>query len=111
MKFFTYHQNNSGGSYESPARFVIIEARNAHLANAIAEDNGLYFDGCRSGKDCSCCGDRWYRCDDLDGTDAPEIYGETNMNTVVSDPFYNTGDILTILVIRWNGDTEQYPAL
>jgi hypothetical protein len=65
-KFYEYDQNNSGGSFhnsekEGIAEYVIIEALNAAHANARAEEIGLYFNGCDAGKDCSCCGDRWYR--------------------------------------------------
>lgn len=77
MKFYTFAQNNSGGHYNGPAQYVIIEARDAAMANQLAEDAGLYFDGARSdaGPDCPCCGDRWYRMyDDDAGTDTPMIY-------------------------------------
>lgn len=72
--FFTFHQNNSGGRWLGPAKFVIIEAENAKTANALAEVKGLYFDGCETGEDCPCCGDRWYRVDGCDGTEVPMIY-------------------------------------
>ena len=42
MSFYTYNQNNSGGSFTGPAKNVIIEASSADVANAIAEDRGLY---------------------------------------------------------------------
>jgi len=81
-KFYTYNQNNSGGSYsnfekEGIAEYVIIEAFDDIHANARAEDIGIYFDGCYNGQDCSCCGDRWVRTEDEDGTDVPSIFGET----------------------------------
>ena len=28
-----------------------------------------------NGNDCPCCGDRWYRVDESDGSDVPSIYG------------------------------------
>lgn len=66
MPFYEYDQNNSGGSfvYDDVAgisEYVIVEARSAHVANAIAEEIGLYFDG---DGDCQCCGDRWYSAGD-----------------------------------------------
>jgi hypothetical protein len=78
-KFFLFMQNNSGGSFdvnETVAHNVIIEAYSANDANARAEDIGIYFNGCDTGADCSCCGDRWYEAEDHDGTDTPLIYDE-----------------------------------
>lgn len=90
-KFFTYNQNNSGGQFlisesEGIAEYVIIEATDADHANARAESIGIYFDGCETGSDCPCCGDRWYPVDDSDGTDVPTIYGEP-VETVTKDWF------------------------
>ena len=73
--FYTYDQTNSGGTYTGPAACVIVEADSAWQANAIARKHGVYFDGCQSGKDCSCCGDRWYRQGGL-GTEEPKIDGK-----------------------------------
>lgn len=75
MAFFTFHQNNSGGSFFGP-EYVIIEADSADEANEIAMDHDVYFDGVHHGNDCPCCGDRWYPVDDDDATDKPEIYGK-----------------------------------
>lgn len=78
--FFTYAQNNSGGSFDYDvdagiAQYVIIEADNVSDANAKALNIGLYFEGCDSGIDCSCCGDRWYEPWGEDsGTQYPSIY-------------------------------------
>ena len=77
-KFFEFHQNNSGGSFDSDknvAEVVIIEADNSDEANMIAERIGIYFDGCDDGRDCSCCGDRWYATSDK-GTNKPQVYGK-----------------------------------
>ena len=63
IRFYHYHQNNSGGKTYGPSN-VIIEAPNYVVANEIAEKNGLYWNGVRDGKDCQCCGDRWYPHDD-----------------------------------------------
>lgn len=78
--FFTYRQNNSGGSFDFDPSLgisvtVIIEARNARIADVLAEDTGIYFDG---EGDCSCCGDRWYRAAsgyNEQGDTEPRIYG------------------------------------
>lgn len=78
--FFTFGQNNSGGTFDidhNVAHFVIIEADNADEANSIAESKGIYFDGCDLGQDCDCCGDRWYRqWKDDNGSVEPGIYGQ-----------------------------------
>ncbi len=79
-KFYVFHQNNSGGSYEindNVSCEVIIEATSGDDANRRAENIGIYFDGCNDGIDCECCGDRWYETDDDEGTDTPRIYGES----------------------------------
>lgn len=77
MPFFTYNQNNSGGSFDYSddgiSHYVIIEADTAAEANARAERIGLYFDG---EGDCSCCGDRWSEAWEDDGDDVPSVYGE-----------------------------------
>jgi hypothetical protein len=75
MAFFTFYQNNSGGVLIGPAKFVIVAADNADQANDTAQDHGIYFDGCSSGIDCDCCGDRWHRASDYNATDTPMIYG------------------------------------
>ena len=75
MPYFTYRQNNSGGVFCGPAINVIIKAKNAKKANKKAEEAGLYFDGCRQGIDCYCCGDRWYeKWENEEGNEVPSIY-------------------------------------
>lgn len=79
MPFFEYHQNNSGGGFDIDADkgigpVVIIEADSAHAADSRAIDLGIYFDGCESGLDCSCCGDRWSAAWG-DGDPIPSQYG------------------------------------
>jgi hypothetical protein len=48
--YFAFNQNNSGGSFiiddeKGLGPSVWIEAESALIANAIAEDKGIYFDG------------------------------------------------------------------
>jgi len=81
-KFFAFRQNNSGGSFrhepsEGIGLTVWVEAVDAAHANARAEIIGLYFDGCRSGIDCSCCGDRWNKVYSNDSGESPALYGES----------------------------------
>jgi hypothetical protein len=78
--FFTYKQNNSGGSFvknNNVDEVVSIEANSPHEADAIAESIGIYFGGVSMGVDCECCGDRWTSIYWQDkGTEEPLIYGK-----------------------------------
>ncbi|WP_425203735.1 DUF7296 family protein [Priestia megaterium] len=76
-KFYNFSQCNSGGYFdddENVCEEVIIEANNHQHANEIAQKIGIYFNGCSTGKDCSCCGDRWDEVDEDDGKNEPMIY-------------------------------------
>ncbi|ALS22116.1 DUF7296 family protein [Paenibacillus naphthalenovorans] len=80
-KFYTYIQNNSGGSFivnDDVCEYVIIEADNYEHANWLAEKKyGIYFDECNQGLDCSYCGDRWNKqWNNNYATDVPMIYGK-----------------------------------
>lgn len=77
-KVYHFHQNNSGGWFVTiPERGigenVFIEAPRAAIANARAEEIGLYFNGCHSGEDCSCCGDRWCSVSEHDASDVEDL--------------------------------------
>lgn len=77
LLWWTYNQNNSGGSFYGP-QYVFVQARNAAEADFLAEQSNLvYFD---SSGDCDCCGARWYSAVDYgyseDGTIEPTLYGE-----------------------------------
>lgn len=76
--FYTYNQNNSGGSFHHDDKitlYVIVEADSPDESDTIAEDIGIYFNGCDEDIDCPCCGDRW--CPAYDGKDEPLVYGES----------------------------------
>lgn len=107
-KFYTYRQNNSGGRFIGPALYVIVEANSSNVAMAIAEDHGVYFDGCQTGQDCSCCGDRWSSW--ADEHDRPEIYGKGVEEALQSDPFirFELEDKPTAIVVYLNGDIKKY---
>jgi hypothetical protein len=63
-QFYEISQNNSGGSFVTDDKLchrLFIEAESSDEAASIAEDLGCYWDGCETGYDCNCCGDRWYR--------------------------------------------------
>jgi hypothetical protein len=60
MKLYEYSQNNTFGRFEGSTR-VYVEAESISAANAIATNKfGVYFNGVAEGRDCDCCGDRWY---------------------------------------------------
>lgn len=86
--FYTYSQNNSGGSFDG-VQYVVIEADSTSQADTIAEDRAdVYFNGCDYGRDCSCCGDRWYPASSYDASDKPEVYGQDL--TLPRDEFLET---------------------
>lgn len=118
-KFFTFNQNNSGGSFTGPACYVIIEARDPDDANRLAERAGLYFNGCDAGIDCSCCGDRWWPIYHTDkGDDKPSIYGDPVAKSIDSYGLRSSTngiicgepDIPYARVFYANGKTEDYRA-
>lgn len=78
MPFFHFSQNNSGGSFhrtELLTTDVIVEANTPEEANDRAQQLGIYFNGCHLGRDCSCCGDRWYEQYSYEeGSPYPAIY-------------------------------------
>lgn len=61
LNYYMFDQNNSGGSFGGPAEYVYVEAETAEEADAAGQLLGLYFDGVTEGRDCGCCGNRWYR--------------------------------------------------
>ena len=99
--FFTYYQNNPGGSFIGP-RFVIVEADSASEANDIAENHPhspIYFNGCNAGIDDDDCGDRWYRIYG-NGTKNPEIYGNTDLESETRNQVLCSEEKPEFLVIR-----------
>ena len=78
MLFYEFDQNNTGGTWvadEDLGYKVFIEAEESSGAIDKALDIGIYFDGCRVGNDCPCCGDRWHEPYGA-GEEAPTYYGE-----------------------------------
>lgn len=107
LRWFTYQQNNSGGSFdidEQVAQTVIIQAGSPEEADRLAENIGIYFHGCQTGMDCSCCGDRWSEAYD-DGDDVPSLYGEpiTEGDSVRIYPYGATTPVIDIDVVREMG--------
>lgn len=68
MKWFLFDQNNSGGGFDVGEKLchrLFIQAETYEQAEEKALDLGVYFNGCDDDRDCPCCGDRWYRGDEL----------------------------------------------
>lgn len=94
MAYWTFDQNNSGGSFDFDkergiTHHVIVEAPTRRVAIARAEDIGIYFNGCERGVDCSCCGDRWSKPWGEHGKDVPEVYGR-NVRDPEDKPEWST---------------------
>ena len=53
MSYFKFRQNNSFGHFAGTP-LVFVQADNAADANAIAQQNGVYFNGVVDGVDCDC---------------------------------------------------------
>lgn len=95
--FYAFIQNNSGGRFhrehaDGISHYVVVEGQDYEEIIRRAETIGLYFDGCESGRDCSCCGDRWYRpWGDSELTETPTIYGvEVSSGDYVDQSGYGT---------------------
>jgi hypothetical protein len=91
-KFWEFRQNNSGGSFDFDksagiTHFVFIEAPSMDEAIIRAEAIGLYWDGCDTGRDCPCCGDRWSTPWSDDADDEPKHYGTPIADYVKSKYF------------------------
>jgi len=117
MAWFTFSQNNSGGSFvydekRGLTHFVVIEAATAAEANARAEAIGLYWDGCDSGRDCECCGDRWYPADG-EGDAEPLVYGEPADAVDLWSVWMKPGREIAVhpksTPIRWYGSAAERP--
>lgn len=79
LKLYRFRQNNSGGVFHFTDDLdvvVYVQASNEREANSRAEDLGIYFDGCRNGQDCDCCGDRWWPVDESDASSTKEEFIE-----------------------------------
>lgn len=104
MPFFEYYQNNSGGRFmvtENLTRRVIVEAHDAPHADLRLTQLGGYFDGCATGSDCDCCGDRWYRAYD-DGDPEPPVL------EVTTSSYFELPAGKQIVIHYLNGETQWF---
>lgn len=115
-KFYTYHQNNSGGEdviqdgQRPIARIMVIEAVNEEDANRRAEMAGLYFDGVSGGGDCACCGDRWSRQWDEDGHPEPTLDGQPLIQALEGYDCHHKAGELGAVVVHMNGQLDLWRA-
>jgi hypothetical protein len=108
--FYLYRQNNSGGYFEDPAKYVLIEADDGDHADFIAERYvGLYFNG---QGDCRCCGNRWRNFSDGfdDATETPMIYDESIEDFCKNKKWYSsTTDIkVPYILVRYKNSQRIY---
>lgn len=100
MKWYCYDQNNSGGSFRKPAVHMFVEAESWVEADERAVTVGVYFDGCSDGRDCSCCGDRWYSSEYQKASDAPTVYGAPAVSFVSG---WESPDVPSVLLYANDG--------
>jgi len=103
LKYWHFDQNNSGGKFVVDEKSgigheVFIEATSIDDACLRAEGIGIYFNGCSERRDCSCCGDRWYR-PWQEGKEKPLHYDKP-LNKLKADSFFHSD----IFIHRFNGD-------
>lgn len=122
MTFYQYRQNNSGGAFDFDkqrgiSQHVIVEADTAADADDRAQKIGVYFDGCESGQDCSCCGDRWYEASSYNASEVPAIRGTpleeatATMNWMEAEPsafvHYADGRVVGWRLVE-TSETDKY---
>lgn len=108
MRWWHYSQNNSGGYFSGPAHHIVVEANAPAEADKRAEEAGAYFDGCDTGNDCWCCGDRWRRTYDDSGDPEPMIYGEPAMEH--RDYWVDSIGCPSVLIVHADGTRETHTA-
>lgn len=105
-RYFAFSQNNSGGGFhrdENYGEYVVIAAKDADHANDRVQEIGVYFNGCDSERDCSCCGDRWYAVYG-EGDLTPQVYGKRPEAIVADDTFFR----MSVVVHHADGTRETY---
>lgn len=110
MAWFHYSQNNSGGSFDfnetaGITHHVVIEADSPAEADERLEGIGGYFNGCNSGRDCSCCGDRWCSAY-TEGDETPKVYDDPVAKATAWSAWMEDGK--EIAVHHKSGDIEWF---
>lgn len=100
LLWFTFNQNNSGGYFienDEVDHYVMIQAPSAKDAMQKADD---IFSG--NSDFCECCGERWHvSISDNDGSELPEVYGESITN--IDSSSYRERAICHL----WNGSVAR----
>lgn len=97
LKFYRFHQNNSGG-FHIGHHLIFVQAKTAAQANKLAQKlGGVYFDWGAS--DCECCGKRWRKVDKTDGYDKLLDKYDNYEDYII---IFETGKILEV---KW----DEYP--
>lgn len=112
--WYEFDQNNSGGCFVIEPRIGIgprvwIEADSVDQANDRAESLGIYFNGCEDGRDCDCCGDRWWPQWGHEGEVRPDInvrYDFSWNDEVYLHPL--VGNFLVVTVDNYNEVLAQF---
>lgn len=107
--YYTFRQNNSGGGFDIDEKrgisiTVIVEADSTDDADERAERLGIYFDGCETGQDCDCCGDRWSRAWSHDEAEVPSVYGTPLIDVGTERDPANDSPYGRMSPMRWAGD-------
>lgn len=118
LKFYELCQNNSGGSFhvdDKVCHRLFIEASSDDDATDIALDLGVYFNGCDTGQDCSCCGDRWYGVHEVDINNLSKnpytVYIWDHVKDAESEWNRKYGNYKMVSKPEWKiafGDTKKY---
>jgi len=106
--FFEFRQTNSGGHWEINDKLckrLFIEAHNYEEARDKALNMGVYFNGCDNGLDCSCCGDRWYDCEDK--LEFPYRFGTLSLQSA-KDSGYKYEKTTFVYARRDKPDPNEY---
>jgi hypothetical protein len=117
--WYEFRQNNSGGSFvmdDDVSIYVLIQAASNYEANAKAQDIGIYFDGCSDGRDCDCCGDRWYEA--YHAVDSFRVYGFRNPSehsnvrdyaqALADDSMWAKDDKPSVILYYADGTVERF---
>ena len=107
VRFYSYYQNNAGGSFRKPAEIIIIEAFNYKDANHRLQGiDEMSFDSC------DCCGDRWsYKnsWDEKEATIRPLLMDYNGKFVTISTYLQSPKNhYRTVRVYYINGRIEEY---
>jgi len=99
-KFYSLHQNNSGGYYQEDkekgiGKYIVIEALNHKHASSRADEIGLdNYDSC------PCCGDRWDTLFFEDGEDTPVIENKSGYIHFIDGTFVSIEEFKPLSTTR-----------